>query len=627
MVALFVRAAEKDSAAKITSNAAHVTAEKFAADLRVIPRGLFDDPTAIESAPAFEEARGMKPAAIAAACAACLMLATTAVYFEVVRHPFIDWDDHGQIYENPDFNPPTLAALAKYWYRPHMNLFMPVSYTAWGAIAQFAYEASPDAAGIHLRAKYFHGANVLLHLINVLLVLAILRELTGNLPAATLAACLFAVHPLQVEPVAWASAFYTLLSATFSLAAIWQYIRYANASGDRRTFWRLVGATIFLILAVLSKPSAVVVPLIAAAIDLLLLRRSFKMVFPPIVIWLIIVAPIAWFANHFQPAMIVDSPPLYFRPVIAADAVAFYVAKFFVPIHLATDYARTPQWLAASSWKWITWLIPAAIAILAWAQRRRRPWISAGVAIFALGALPFLGLVKFDLQWFTTVADRYIYISMLGACIVLAHLLVQWPRVRGLGIAILIVLAVRAHQQTHYWRDTRTLFNHTLDVTPNSLIAHNVLAHVATNEGSRNEAAALYRRSLDIRPLDPTANYNLANLLLADDDPAAAAVLYRHALIKDPRNAKAYNNLGIALTMIGEDRAARQAYATAIALNDSFPDPRANLARSLLTAGDYAGAIRLYEEALQLDPQFAPALRGIAEARGAAAASQPAAGR
>src|SRR5437868_1608998 len=105
-----------------------------------------------------------------------LVLLCLAVFGRALGNGFLNWDDQGQLYENPDFNPPSLAKLAGYWRGPHMNLYLPLTYTAWGAIARLAYD--PRAPGpIKLRASFFHAANLLAHLAATLLVYAILREL------------------------------------------------------------------------------------------------------------------------------------------------------------------------------------------------------------------------------------------------------------------------------------------------------------------------------------------------------------------------------------------------------------------------------------------------------------------
>src|SRR5205814_7984182 len=120
-----------------------------------------------------------------------LVLLCLAVFGRALGNGFVNWDDQGQLYENPDFNPPTFAKLARYWRGPHMNLYLPVTYTAWAGIARVAYD--PQARGqIKLRARLFHAANHLAHIAATLLVFAIARQF-GNDTAAALGAAIVAV--------------------------------------------------------------------------------------------------------------------------------------------------------------------------------------------------------------------------------------------------------------------------------------------------------------------------------------------------------------------------------------------------------------------------------------------------
>jgi hypothetical protein len=234
-----------------------------------------------------------------------LILLSTAVgvtFIPVLRHGFVNWDDQAQLYQNPDFNPPTVAKVMRYWREPHMQLYLPLTYSVWGVVAAAAYEVdAPD--GVHLKPVWFHVTNLIVHVAAVLFCFLLLRRLTGEEIAAALGAALFGLHPLMVEPVAWASALYTLLSGALGLAALWQYVVYAqrDAAGEPGRARPLVIATIAFILALLAKPSAVVIPLMATAVDVLLIRRPLRRMAPVVACWLLAAAPIAVVARNVQP--------------------------------------------------------------------------------------------------------------------------------------------------------------------------------------------------------------------------------------------------------------------------------------------------------------------------------------
>lgn len=542
-----------------------------------------------------------------------LILLPLATFGRVLGHGFVNWDDQGQLYENPDFNPPTVAKIARYWRGPHMNLYLPVTYTLWSGLSSFARLEKPDASGATLDARYFHATNLLLHVASTLLVFAILRALrVDDLPAA-IGAAVFAVHPVMVEPVAWASATYTVLSGMFSMLAVWGYVRYARAdaesSAERQVAlaaphasagegaspapaaapWRrkripLFLATAALVLAMLSKPSAVVVPVIAAALDVLIIRRPVRRALRTAAIWLLVALPIMILAKSFQPAAWVETVPLWQRPIIAADAVAFYVGKIIFPLHLGADYGRFPQRVMQSESRLVTWLVPVGLLALAWLLRRRAPWFAAALIVFVAGAGTYLGLVKFDFQYWSTVADRYLYVSMLAVALVVAFAMSSIPRhrtaaARVVAAVVVLLLAVRSSTQTKVWRDTRALFTHTLAVNPDSVIAHNNLGYLAARDGDTERAEEHYRAVLRAKPRDGGANFNLANALLARGDLEAAITHYRVAAESRPPNALIFNNLGVALARAKKFDEAERAFVEALKVNPNLAMARSGLDR------------------------------------------------
>src|SRR6266542_1742542 len=147
-----------------------------------------------------------------------LILITGAAFWKVwlgsliggQTYDFVEWDDPQTIAANPDFNPPTWESVSSYWWgskAPYLDLYIPMTYTAWAGVATIASLPLPDERGIALDPYPFHAANVLTHVFSVLLVFAILRLLVPAEWAAFLGAAIYALHPLQVEPIAWVSGF------------------------------------------------------------------------------------------------------------------------------------------------------------------------------------------------------------------------------------------------------------------------------------------------------------------------------------------------------------------------------------------------------------------------------------
>jgi Tfp pilus assembly protein PilF len=586
---------------------------------------------------------------------------TFAVYLPVLRHGFVNWDDQTEIYQNPDLDPVTLRGVAWNWTHTRMTVYMPLTYTTWAGIALLARQP-PDAQGITLNPFWFHLAGVAFHACGVALVFLILRRLTttngaGTPPktrdwAAALGAAVFAVHPLQVEPVAWASGMYTVLSGALSLWALWHYLRYAQRiDGDGAVARSSDGAdpqdvsphgaslrgvsrrgppidfalaTFAFVLAMLAKPTAVALPLVAASLDWLLIRRDVRRLLAPMVVWLVLAGGVYAVASRFHPANTVDVP-LHHRPIVALDALWFYLTKVVRPANLIPDYGRWPGWVMQRRATALTVIASAALLLVAWLLRRRAPRVAAPVAVFVFGLLPYLGLVKFDYQWFSTVADRYAYLAMLGVGLAVA-LFVSTRRVRVRRLAVvatclaLVLLVVINRRQQDYWTSTQRLFGHTLEVRPDSLVAHSILGFDVARAGRDAEAEAHYRAALASRPNDSTVNFNYGNFL-RQHGRGRQATDYYQAAVDSPAgagNAMYHLNYGQALVEARRWDEAALEFERAIELaqgkKQDFPEAHQNLGMLLALSGNDAAAVVEFRRALAINPDYAPAQRQLVAA-------------
>jgi len=613
-----------------------------------------------------------------------VLLALVVVYAPMRDAQFLQWDDFKTIAANPGLNPPAARSVLRYWdpRRPSMDLYVPATYTAWAAVASLAPPAAPASsarpspAPARLDPAAFHAASFTVHAIAAALVFMILCLLLAahRVPrdraawAAAAGAGLFALHPLQVESVAWASGLKDLLAGAFTFAALWLYLKFVMAreteggasSGSAPSSsapLRLFAlATLAFVLAMLSKPSAVVAPILAACLVLALpvrrdrialdaagdaargarpdarpdtlpsalpprssLRARFDALRPalaPLALWVLLAVPVMGIARRAQPAASGFDSPVWARPLVALDALAFYAAKLIVPVRLAMDYGRSPDGLAATPWIWCTWIVPVAIGAAIFLARRRAPWL-VPAALFSVGALAtVLGFVRFDFQSHSTVADHYVYVALFGPALALACLLASRPpgRIAAIGGLLLVPLATLARAQVPVWHDTVSLFTHTLDVNPRSVAGHINLGHVLYVQGRTEEAMRHDEAALATRPTEPEAHNNLGNALLRLKRPAEAADHFRAALAVQPDSTSAHFNLGIALSAQGDAAGASREYEETLRLSPNHAGALANLAEIALDAGDYAKAAEGYRRALAADPSLAPARRGLANA-------------
>ena len=534
-----------------------------------------------------------------------LLLAAVALLalWPLTTFEFVRWDDPHNLPENPDMTPPRVQSVARYWdpRQPYKDLYIPFTYTVWAGLACLAY--MPGVDGPPLNAQVFHAANVLLHLLSSSVVFVILLRLVRRTWAAWAGAAIFAVHPVQVEPVAWVSGMKDVLSGLLSLVAIWLYVEHAlrrsTETRQSRAAWPLfAGATTAFALAMLSKPSAVVVPLFVAAIDLLLLRRPARRVAPLVLPWLIMAAIVAIIARRAQPAAGLDFvPPLWGRPIVALDAVAFYLRQIVFPMALAIDYGRSPQWLWNSRQVYFTWLLPVVLAVFLFMLRDKGRTVAVAALILVLGVLPVLGLVPFDFQAYSTVADHYLYLAMLGPALLIAWIVAQSRGRYVIPFATLMIVGfgVRSFAQTWSWQNSRALFAHTLTVNRFSLVGNvnhaNLLSDEAIGAMRRqdySEAAAkfttavhYYQLALRLRPHDAQAMIGLANVYVLLGKPADAVGLYTKAMEVQGRSGDLHAKLGRAYMMLPDPTRALEHLNEALRLEPGHPTATVDLQTTL----------------------------------------------
>ncbi len=443
-----------------------------------------------------------------------LVLACAAVFGETGRHGFVRWDDEINVYQNPYLNPVTPAHLAHFWLGTGMGegadtVYRPVVYTAYALIALGARTApyTTDSQLATLDARPFHAANLLLHALNVLLVFGLLRRLTRQDRtaaqdwAAGAGALLFAVHPLQVESVAWVTGLTDLMGAFFSLLALWEHVLWRDTG--RRGHRAL--AALWFLLALGSNPSSVTLPLVALAVDHWLLGRAWRDGSEALAWWVPLAGAAVLITRHAEPVTAL-AVAWAARPLIAGDALAVGPAHLVWPASLALDYGRSPHAVLGGGWAWLMGLVPLALAALVW--RSRRPWLKAAAAVYVLALLPSLGLIPFRFQAYSTVADRYSYFALLGPALALAGTLAFLPRrlpsrpLLALGTACaggFLLLGLTSALQVTFWQNSFALFGHAVEVNPRSWVSHFNLGALLSDSGHAGEAAGEYRRVLGLR--------------------------------------------------------------------------------------------------------------------------------
>jgi tetratricopeptide (TPR) repeat protein len=456
-------------------------------------------------------------------CIALIVAVSFVATGGVLRNGFTGWDDPHTIVENTSIRDPNAAGIARYWNpRNHTaGLFVPLTYTVWGALA-----AISNLAWGALKAWPFHLASLSCHVTSSIVVFLIVRRITSHDWAACAGAMIFAAHPIQVEAVAWASGLKDVLAGMLALVGLHQRMMSIDPNPTCSPGRRLLHANAAVAAfagAMLAKPSAACAIPIAVILDLLILRPPARLSIATLAPWAAIAVPLLWLARTAQETAGIPWIPWLNRPLIPGDALAFYLFKLVAPVNLSIDYGRTPAVAIESGAAWVTWLAPAAIAIVLGVTRSRV--LIASALVFVAGLSMNLGLVPFQFQFYSTVADHYVYLSMFGVALATAALaaLVS-PRPDGARLAsvfialIVLTLTILAFRQTRVWRDSISLFTHAVSVNPQSAGSRNNLGRALGEAGFLDEAAAQFRAVLELAPYDPLAHRNLALVCVRRDD-------------------------------------------------------------------------------------------------------------
>lgn len=593
-----------------------------------------------------------------------LLLITTLVFHRVVGFAFLSWDDDQHIVENEYYQPVTLSNLLHFWGYSYIYLYIPISYWFFGAeawLSQFFPDGNPDDL---FNPGLFHVGNLLLHLANVWLTYRLLLRLVRHVPGAFFGALLFAVHPLQVESVAWISETRGTLATLFSLSALHRYLDFAGVDPDRGLFadWAYVPlerrtrdyvwGTIYFALALLSKPSAASLPAVVAIVDVVLLRRPWRETLRRTALWFVMAAGITGLTKYYQRTNIIyveSVRPWSQRPFVAGDAYAFYLCKLAWPTDLAFDEGRTPHYVVTTPTFYYAWLLPVGVSILLACLPRRRIWLGC-YAIFLATVGPVSGFVPFLYQSISTVADRYMYVPLVGFGLMTAAWIAtrRNPLLATVALGLLLGLAARgSYEQTEHWRDDWAVFGRGLEVTPRSFIAHLQLGQRLQRAGRYAAAIDHYRRMLAIRPDYFTTHYRIGvclrelglldaaieELKLALIDHAyteARCLLGRCRLeqgdwdeaVRCFRTAAELSTKSVEpLLLLGEahverkqfDEAERE-FRRALARDERSAEAHDRYGRMLVAAGREDDARGEFERAVELDPLYHPAHVDLARA-------------
>ncbi|PYL82000.1 MAG: hypothetical protein DMF23_13365 [Verrucomicrobia bacterium] len=573
-----------------------------------------------------------------------LAAATIMAYRPAWNGGFL-WDDDAYITNNELLTAPN--GLRRIWLSfDSPSQYFPLTYTSF-RIERALWGLNPSG---------YHWTNIFLHVANALLVWRLLARL--KLPGAWLAAAIFALHPVQVESVAWITERKNVLMGFFFLLTLFAWIAFTDESTRRP--WRFyVLAMILYALALSAKTTACTLP--AALLLILWLqkkpigKRRLIQILPFLILGFSMGLVAVWWERYHQgthgPLFALSSLE---RTLVASHAVWFYLGKLLCPSNLIFIY---PKWtIAATRALDYTWLL-AGVA-LCFAIYLARRYLGRGVevaAVFFVATLsPVLGFIMLYTFRYTFVADHYQYLACIAPIALFsagtANLAGVFTRARpfilSAAACAAAVLWALTWRQSAMYGDIEALWRTTLAKNPNCWMAHNNLGIVLFQKGEIDEAVSHYRITLNLQPDFWDADYNLGTALLkkgeideaiayctravtiAPNDPDAQVALgnslaqkervddaiahYKKALAIRPDYFIAHYALGHIFLEKGEIDAAVFHSRAAVSIQPQNTDAHTNLAVAFDEKGQIAEAIKQYEQALEISPQSVAAANNLA---------------
>ncbi len=469
----------------------------------------------------------------------------------------------------------------------------------------------------------YHLVNIALHATNGVLVFLLLRRL--RIPAPWLAAMLWALHPVNVESVAWITELKNTQSGFFFFLSVLCFLRFD--AGARRRWYGL--ALLCGLAALLSKPSTVVLPpalLLCVWWERESWRRADILRIAPFFILALGMSALTVVEQrgHIQGTGTAEwNLGMAERFVMAGRAAWFYASKTLWPARLTFVY---PHWNldAGSFWSWLPLAGLVAGGALLWGWRRQS-WARAGLfgcGFFVLALLPVLGFFDVFYFRFSYVADHFQYLACLGLISLAVSMGTAIGKRAGRGghdlgtvaaAIALVVLGVSTWRQARIYQDIETLWGDTLAKNPLCWMAHNNLGTVLLQEGKVSVAIGHYEQAVRIKSDYDEAHYNLGMALAQTGRIDEAIAHYQQALRIKPDFAEAHNNLGVALAQTGRIEEAIAHYQQALRIKPDYAEAHNNLGIALAQTGRIDEAIAHYQQALRIKPDFADAHNSLGD--------------
>jgi tetratricopeptide (TPR) repeat protein len=559
---------------------------------------------------------GKPPFKYGVALALLLALLVIGLYWPVTQFEFINYDDQDYVTENPVVQAGlTWEGVRWAFTTSHAGNWHPLTWLSHLLDGEW----HGNNAGGH------HATSAILHALNAALLFWVLHRITGATWRSFLVAALFAVHPLRVESVAWVSERKDVLSAFFGLLCLLAYARFAQGkikNEKLKNVWYGL-ALLWFALGLMSKPVLVTLPFVLLLLDVWPLRRLSLSTFDFRLSTLnrLVLEKIPFLMLTLASCVITYTVQQSAGAVAATEAVSIsarlqnaivsyvaYLGKTFWPEKLAVLYPY-PHDLAFGLVIG-AFILLVGITVVAIAGRKTKPYLLVGWLWYLGTLVPMIGLVQVGQQ---ALADRYTYLPGIGFLILVVWAGSDLRRVSGrskwalvVGLVVLVgLLGISTRQQLQHWRNSETLFSHTLAVTRDNSVAHYSLGSALAVQGRVAEAIPQFREAIRINSQNVEALNDLGLALVLAGEVAEGIGFYQQAIAAQPGRDKPYFNLARALVLHGQKSEAVAIYRRLLEINPNYPDARLSLANLLAELGRGEEAQAEFEILLRDHPNAA----------------------
>lgn len=536
-----------------------------------------------------------------------IVLSVLAVYFQVTGHDFLGFDDNLYITENHHVQKGLTYESIKWAFS-----FRDTEKLYWHPLTWLSHMLDVELYGLESGRHLLN--NVLFHILSTIALFFFLLKSTGQIWKSAFVAFLFALHPLNVESVAWASERKNVLSTFFWMLTILLYYYYSQRPA-------LIGYLYFFsffLMGVLAKPMVITLPFVLLLLDywplkrFCLTRTDFSRIGLLIAekTPLLAVSASSVFLSivslHYSAVVTTDPVPMGLRVENALVSYFAYIGKMIFPSKLAVFYPypyQIPLWKSLGS---AVLLICVSLFVIR--NMKTRPYSITGWFWFLGTMVPVLGLKRAGL-W-PALADRWSYIPHVGLFILLSwgvsDISDRIPKKRiiipALSVLIITVLATLTFIQTAYWKNSVSLFTRAVNVTENNWLMHFNLGTALDQQGKTEDAIKEYYKSLSVNPYAEDTRYNLACALAKIGKINEAVSEYNKLLKDDPHHKNAHNNIGILFAGMNKYTEAIDHYSAAIRIDPNFDLPYINMGAAFFSLGKAGDAIEKYLKALKINP-------------------------